>query len=82
LLSAAAGYITGYQFPLANNIYSPAPAAISRTGGLIYGVDLLGSCLGALLVSAFWVPILGIVQTCFAIALFNLVAFYRLKTIV
>jgi len=82
LLSAAAGYITGYQFPLANNIYSPAPAAISSTGGLIYGVDLLGSCLGALLVSAFWVPILGIVQTCFAIALFNLVAFYRLKTTV
>ena len=79
LLSVAAGYITGYQFPLANNIYSPAPATISRTGGLIYGVDLLGSCLGSLLVSAFLVPIIGIGQTCLAIVLFNLVAFYRLK---
>ena len=37
--------------------------------GLLYGADLMGGCVGALLASAVLVPVLGVVQTCWAVAL-------------
>ena len=40
-----------------------------RLAGLLYGADLAGGCLGALLGAALFVPVLGIPQTCAAIAL-------------
>lgn len=70
-LPIISGFIGGFQFPLANKIILKDSNVIGRTAGLSYGVDLLGSCLGALLVSAFLVPILGITQTCLAVALLN-----------
>jgi len=40
-----------------------------RAAGLLYGADLAGGCLGALLGAALFVPVLGIPQTCAVIAL-------------
>ena len=40
-----------------------------RAAGLLYGADLAGGCLGALLGAALFVPVLGIPQTCAAITL-------------
>lgn len=80
LLSVVSGFITGCRFPLENEVYSPGTANVARTAGLIYGADLLGSCLGALCSSAFLVPILGITETCLVIALLNLIVVYRLNT--
>jgi hypothetical protein len=37
--------------------------------GLLYGADLMGGCVGALVASAVLVPVLGVVQTCLAVAL-------------
>ena len=70
-LPIISGFIGGFQFPLANKIILKNTDIIGRTAGLTYGMDLLGSCLGALLVSAFLVPILGITQTCVAVAILN-----------
>lgn len=70
-LPVIAGFIGGLQFPLANKIVLKNTRAIGRTAGKTYGMDLLGSCIGAFLVSAFLVPILGITQTCLAVALLN-----------
>ena len=42
-----AGFIGGLQFPLANKICLGDKEKVGRTAGLIYGLDLLGSCLGA-----------------------------------
>jgi spermidine synthase len=49
--------------------------AILRRGGIasvaaeLYGIDLVGSAIGALMVSTFLLPLLGIVKTCFLVAL-------------
>ena len=70
-LPIISGFIGGFQFPLANKIILKDSNLIGHTAGLTYGMDLLGSCAGALLVSALFVPILGITQTCMAVALLN-----------
>jgi len=73
-LPVMAGFIGGAQFPLANKIYlKDKKEEIGRIAGLSYGLDLLGSCLGALLAAIFFIPILGIAQTCWLIATVNLV---------
>jgi spermidine synthase len=43
-----------------------------RVVGRLYGADLVGGCLGALLGAVLFVPVLGIPQTCAAIALVGL----------
>ena len=49
LISVIAGFIGGFQFPLANKIYlNGKEETVAWTAGLTYGVDLFGSCLGAL----------------------------------
>jgi spermidine synthase len=70
-LPVIAGFIGGFQFPLANKIYLESEEEIGRVAGLTYGMDLLGSCLGALLASTFLLPILGIPKTCLALAFLN-----------
>jgi len=73
-LPVIAGFIGGFQFPLATKIYLKHKTRVGRVAGLAYGVDLIGACAGALLVSAFLVPILGIPNTCFAVVLMSIVA--------
>jgi spermidine synthase len=77
-LSMLAGIIGGLQFPLANYIYLGKGRKAGRAGGITYGIDLMGSCLGALLTSAFLIPVLGITNTCLAISLINAAVAYLL----
>lgn len=70
-LPIIAGFIGGFQFPLANKIYLGKREEIARVAGLSYGMDLLGSCLGALLTGAFLIPIIGIPKTCLVVAIMN-----------
>jgi spermidine synthase len=72
ILPVAAGCISGAQFPLANKIYIGKREEVGRVAGLTYGLDLLGSCFGSTLAALFFIPLLGIPQTCLAIALLNL----------
>jgi len=73
-LPIIAGFIGGFQFPLANKLYLESREGLVRAAGLTYGLDLFGSCLGALLVSIFLLPILGILRVCLLVALLNLVS--------
>ena len=73
-LPIIAGFIGGFQFPLANKLYLQSRRGLVRAAGLTYGLDLLGSCLGALLVSVFLLPILGIPAVCLLVALLNIVS--------
>ncbi len=76
LLPIIAGFIGGFQFPLANKLYLEfRREKLSKTAGLIYGLDLFGACLGAFLVSIFILPILGIPGTCLIVALLNIGSF-------
>ena len=70
-LSFVCGSIGGYLFPLVNRAYLGASAGESRSGGLTYGMDLFGSCVGALMAGTFLVPILGIPNTCYAVSIIN-----------
>jgi spermidine synthase len=74
------GLLVGLEFPLANKIYLRGKE-VGKTAGLVYGIDLFGSCVGALLASAIFIPILGILQTCLIVALFNLSTFILLASI-
>jgi len=69
-LPVIAGFIGGFQFPLASKICLKG-GEVGRTAGFLYGIDLFGSCLGALLASAILIPILGIFQTCLLVAALN-----------
>ncbi len=72
LLPLIAGFAGGFQFPLAVEIYLRRRKRSGLVSGLVYGFDLLGACLGALLISALILPLLGISATCYTVALINL----------
>jgi len=69
LLALVAGTLTGMAFPLAVALM---PGSAGRVAGLLYGSDLVGGCLGALLGAVLFIPVLGIPQTCVAVALVGL----------
>jgi spermidine synthase len=69
LLTLVVGFLGGMDFPLAAEL---TRGDVGRVAGLIYGADLVGACLGAFLSSALLIPVLGIPQTCYAVALLSL----------
>ena len=71
VMPALAGFVGGLQFPLAGRMLLGEDAATGRIGGFTYGIDLLGACAGALLTGAILIPVIGITQTCLAIAFMN-----------
>jgi spermidine synthase len=74
VVSLVAGFLGGAHFPLANRILLEEQLQVGRIAGLVYGVDLLGSFLGCLLVGLVFIPSLGIYQTLFILASVNLTA--------
>jgi spermidine synthase len=72
VMSIIVGFIGGSQFTLASKVLASKGQDAGRVGGLTYGVDLLGSFLGALLAGIFLIPILGIPKTCVALAVINM----------
>ena len=74
LLTLVAGFLGGMHFPLANKVYLGKRKEIGRIGGLINGVDLVGSAVGALVISVILVPVVGIVQGIAIVVALNLSA--------
>jgi len=72
LLSFIIGLLAGVQFASANKVYIGDIQKVGTVSGMTYGIDLLGSCFGALLTSIFLIPVLGVSGSCFAIAALNL----------
>lgn len=71
----ASGTLGGLQFIMANSLYLRLRAeAADRALGAGYGVDLLGSAFGAILVSAVLIPISGIPVSLAIIAGLNILA--------
>ncbi|KPJ60406.1 MAG: hypothetical protein AMJ46_06500 [Latescibacteria bacterium DG_63] len=73
-LTFFAGFIGGLQFPLANKLSLFREKEVGMVAGKIYGIDLFGSCIGALFASSVLIPILGIFETCYVVVAFNLVS--------
>jgi len=73
--SFVSGVLMGLQFPLATKIYLhalPAEATIGRAAGLIYGVDLLGGFVGGLFGGILLLPVLGLRETSFLMAVIKM----------
>lgn len=69
LMTLLAGGWGGAVFPLALQMERED---IRRATGRLYGADLAGGCLGALLGGTLLIPLLGLPQTCGAVALVGL----------
>ena len=60
------GMLGGFEFPVASRIFFSAttPRNLApRRPGTLYALDLAGSCLGAILFSAWFVPVFGFFRT-------------------
>jgi spermidine synthase len=62
------GGLVGAEFPLASQLYYKD---VTTTAAAVYSADLLGGCLGALLVSSILIPVLGIPAVCIIIGGLN-----------
>ena len=70
-LAVLGGMLGGYQFPVATAIYlsdSNSKASV----GAIYTLDLIGGCVGALLLSTYLIPVFGFWKTSWLSAAVNL----------
>jgi predicted membrane-bound spermidine synthase len=72
-LAALSGMLGGYQFPIATEIYLYDGNSRPKLG-MLYAVDLLGGCMGALVVSSYLIPVFGFWKTAWLCAAINLVA--------
>jgi spermidine synthase len=72
-LAALSGILGGYQFPLATAMYLGKSSGQRRLG-VLYAVDLLGGCAGALVLSAYLIPVFGFWRTAWLCAAVNLPA--------
>jgi len=75
VMSFLSGMFTGIQFPLAVKIFLDNPSRkgkLGQTAGLLYGADLFGGFFGGLLGGVFLLPLLGLKETCFMMALIKI----------
>jgi len=73
VIALMSGLLGGYEFALASEIFFADAQAPQASMGMLYGVDLIGSCLGALLLSALLLPVFGFLKAALFIAAVNLV---------
>jgi spermidine synthase len=72
-LAALAGILGGYQFVVAAGIFLRGRS--ERSGlGVLYAIDLLGGCVGALALSGFLIPVFGFWKTAWLAVAINAAA--------
>jgi len=80
VLSLVSGVLVGSEFPLANKIYLKGTRSVGEVAGALYACDLVGAWVGALAVSIWLIPVLGIVNTCILIACLKVVSLVLVVT--
>jgi len=70
-LTMMAGFLGGMQFPLADLLYRSSRNA-DPGGGMVYGFDLVGSAVGALIAASLLIPALGMVTTLLFLSVISL----------
>lgn len=66
-----AGFMGGFQFPLAVELYLKEKTGFTRAVSITYGLDLFGASLAAALTAVVFIPILGLWGTCLLAGLLN-----------
>jgi spermidine synthase len=75
IMSFLSGMFIGFQFPLANKIYlrsRPEKGGLAQTAGLLYGADLFGGFFGGLSGGILLLPVVGLKETCFIMAMLKI----------
>ena len=72
-LAALSGMLGGFQFVIAAQIFLRDGEGRSRLG-VLYAIDLLGGCVGALVISSYLIPVFGFWRTAWLGVAINLVA--------
>lgn len=70
-LALACGFLGGYQFACASRVFFSRSDSAAAPGGL-YALDLAGSCVGAVILSIYLVPVFGFLETALLIGVINL----------
>lgn len=73
-LAFVIGVLVGGQFPIAVKTYHVKTGKTVETVRVLASLDLFGACIGALLVSIFLIPVLGVVKVCVLAGIINLVS--------
>ncbi|HIE34004.1 MAG TPA: hypothetical protein EYP86_02560 [Candidatus Altiarchaeales archaeon] len=73
LLMIIAGFLTGFEFPLASKIYLERNRDAAKTAGVIYGSDVIGAFLGSVVSASLLIPLIGIINTCILVAILNFI---------
>jgi len=68
-LVVMAGILGGVEFPLVSSVFFQHSRRTGVTAGLVDGSDHLGACLGAVLSGTIFVPIIGLAETCYIVAM-------------
>jgi spermidine synthase len=74
-LALVSGMLGGFEFPVASRIFfggSETGAAAAERPGTLYALDLAGSCVGAVLICAWFIPVFGFLKTALLSALVSL----------
>jgi spermidine synthase len=72
-MALLAGILGGYEFALAAEVFFADAQSPQASMGMLYGLDLIGACLGALVLSAFLLSLFGFLKAAVFIAAVNLV---------
>ena len=72
LLAVLCGAVGGYQFPVASWIFFAESHTGQTSPGALYALDLVGACLGALLLTGYLLPVFGFQKTALLMAVVNL----------
>ena len=71
VLTVLAGMAGGLQFPAADALYRQTAGSGSSGEGFMYGVDLAGSSVGALLTASLMIPVMGMTAVLLFLAVLN-----------
>jgi len=72
IVAVLCGALGGYQFPLASQVYFGEDKTARQNAGAVYAIDLAGACIGAVLISAYLLPVFGFLRTSALIAVLNI----------
>ncbi|RKY82491.1 hypothetical protein DRQ07_01145 [candidate division KSB1 bacterium] len=72
--TSLSGFVGGFQFPTALHIISNNRGSTGVRASLLYSLDLAGSSAGALILSAFLIPVYGILNSIYLLVIINLSA--------
>ena len=73
VLALLSGMLGGFEFPVAAGIFFDG-ACTAKGLGTLYALDLAGSCIGAILFSAWLIPVFGFLKTALLSTMVSLAA--------